>query len=142
MKTCTKCDIAKPLNQFAKNKKGKDGLRSTCKECHNSYYREYHARPGNMKKQVARVDKNKKTYRWKIGTYKEEKGCCVCGYNTTRYSLHFHHINPSEKLKAINKLTAKSSLDTLTSELNKCVLLCANCHGEVEAGILRIGHPG
>jgi hypothetical protein len=63
-------------------------------------------------------------------------GCCtVCGYDRCIINLGFHHVNPEEKSFALSMNTTKS-LTAYLEELKKCVLLCANCHGEVEAGLL------
>jgi hypothetical protein len=66
----------------------------------------------------------------------EAGGCCaVCGYDRTVVNLHFHHVNPAEKSFGLSMHTTKS-LATYLEELRKCVLVCANCHGEIEAGLL------
>lgn len=60
----------------------------------------------------------------------EYKGgkCQDCGYNKSVWALHFHHLNPLEKDFSI---TGRSiSWERLKPELDKCVLLCANCHAE------------
>lgn len=70
----------------------------------------------------------------------EAGGCCaVCGYDRCIVNLHFHHVDPSEKSFGLSMGTTKS-LATYREELEKCVLLCANCHGEVEAGLV-VGPP-
>jgi hypothetical protein len=58
--------------------------------------------------------------------------CCMCGYAATMRALHFHHLDPVEKRLEINARGAALSLDTLRAEAQKCVLLCSNCHAEVE----------
>jgi len=60
--------------------------------------------------------------------------CCICGYNKCPRSLDFHHKNPDEKDFCISKNTNKAWA-TIVKELDKCVILCRNCHGEVHAGI-------
>lgn len=61
--------------------------------------------------------------------------CQICGYNKCIAALDFHHINPQEKSFAFNK--AKNySWDKIIQELKKCVLVCANCHREIEYGEL------
>ncbi len=62
-------------------------------------------------------------------------GCAVCGYDRTVVNLHFHHVDPSTKSFAVTMGRGKS-LDTFRSEAAKCVLVCANCHGEIEAGLI------
>jgi hypothetical protein len=63
----------------------------------------------------------------------EYKGgsCRNCGYNKYIGALDFHHIDPSEKDFSFSKKKAK--WETLKAELDKCILLCANCHREAHA---------
>lgn len=67
----------------------------------------------------------------------EEAGgkCLICGYDRCQRVLQFHHIDPSTKEFHIGQAGATRSLARSRAEARKCVLLCANCHGEVEAGI-------
>lgn len=60
--------------------------------------------------------------------------CAICGYADCIASLHFHHVDPTTKSFAVNAAHGKS-LATFQAEAAKCVLICANCHGEVETGI-------
>jgi hypothetical protein len=61
--------------------------------------------------------------------------CAVCGYERTILSLHFHHVNPADKSFPMSMATGRS-LAAYRSEATKCVLVCANCHGEIEAGLI------
>jgi hypothetical protein len=73
----------------------------------------------------------------------EEAGaqCCVCGYDRTAVNLHFHHVYPGSKSFALNMGHGKS-LAAYRAEAKKCVLVCANCHGEIEAGVITSPPPG
>jgi hypothetical protein len=65
----------------------------------------------------------------------EAGGCCaICGYDRCEWNLHFHHVDPTQKAIAMTMGSGKA-LATYRAEAEKCVLLCANCHGEVEAGL-------
>jgi transposase-like protein len=64
--------------------------------------------------------------------------CCICGYDRSMRALHFHHIEPSQKRLAINAKGVALALDTLRAEARKCILLCSNCHAEVEDGITTV----
>jgi len=57
-------------------------------------------------------------------------GCCsCCGFDEHIVALQFHHREPDEKLFCIGEmLSAGWSFDRLKDELDKCVLVCANCH--------------
>lgn len=59
--------------------------------------------------------------------------CVLCGYSRCDRALEFHHLDPKAKLFQITSHTR--SLARLRAEASKCVLLCSNCHAEVEAGI-------
>ena len=62
-------------------------------------------------------------------------GCQVCGYARCLGNLHFHHVDPSTKAFAIQMGSGKSHAAYL-QEAQKCALVCANCHGEIEAGLI------
>ena len=61
--------------------------------------------------------------------------CQCCGYNKCISALEFHHINPKDKEFTFSANTNRSWFSVI-SELKKCVLVCANCHREIEAGII------
>jgi hypothetical protein len=72
----------------------------------------------------------------------EAGGCCaVCGYRRCIINLHFHHVDPATKSFGITVARGKS-LAAYRTEARKCVLVCANCHGEIEAGLLVSPPPG
>lgn len=71
----------------------------------------------------------------------EAGGCCrLCGYDRFPGALHFHHLDPTVKLFHLSHGGVTRSLTAARSEAAKCVLLCANCHAEVEAGLVSV--PG
>jgi transposase len=61
--------------------------------------------------------------------------CALCGYDRCIGALHFHHRDPAEKRFALSVRGAARSLDEARAEAAKCVLLCSNCHAEVEMGL-------
>jgi 5-methylcytosine-specific restriction endonuclease McrA len=61
--------------------------------------------------------------------------CQLCGYDRCIAALEFHHRDPREKSFALSQRGVARSLEKARAEAAKCVLLCANCHSEVEAGI-------
>jgi transposase len=64
--------------------------------------------------------------------------CCICGYDRNMRALHFHHVEPSRKRHEINAKGVAIALEKLRAEAHKCVLLCSNCHAEVEDGMASI----
>jgi len=66
----------------------------------------------------------------------EAGGACVlCGYNRFAGALQFHHVDPSTKSFGLGQAGATRSLEAMRREAAKCVLLCANCHAEIEADL-------
>jgi hypothetical protein len=67
----------------------------------------------------------------------EEAGgaCRVCGYSRYIGALHFHHIDPATKRLGLAMGGVTLGIETLRLEASKCVLLCSNCHAEVEGGV-------
>ena len=65
----------------------------------------------------------------------EYKGfsCNSCGYNKCVEALEFHHLNPATKLFEISSKAYRRTWADVTAELDKCLLLCANCHREIHA---------
>lgn len=64
--------------------------------------------------------------------------CQICGYKKYRGALEFHHVNPDEKEFGISKDGNTRSLEESKKEADKCVLVCANCHREIHAGLIDI----
>jgi transposase len=66
----------------------------------------------------------------------EEAGgaCALCGYRRCVGALQFHHVDPRRKKFNLSQGGCSRSLTRSRSEIRKCVLLCANCHAEVEGG--------
>lgn len=62
-----------------------------------------------------------------LNQYKMRKGCSSCGYNQNGCALDFDHIDASNKVAAVSRLTL-GSLRKLFSEIRKCQVLCKNCH--------------
>jgi hypothetical protein len=67
----------------------------------------------------------------------EEAGgrCLICGYDRHPAALHFHHLDRTEKSFGLSRRGITRSIEALRAEARKCVLLCSNCHAEVEAGV-------
>jgi hypothetical protein len=110
-KICTSCNKEKLADEFY-NQKGRKNGSSHCRECFNKYCIERW-----IQKKIKAI---------------EYKGCtCVdCGlsYPQTPYQVFdFHHLNPKDKEFDWTKLRLRS-WDSISKELDKCDLLCANCH--------------
>lgn len=75
----------------------------------------------------------------KLQLVAESGGACIaCGYDAIPAALHFHHLDPDAKSFGIAHGGMSRSMAALRAEATKCVLVCANCHAGVEAGVLQL----
>ena len=70
----------------------------------------------------------------------EYKGgrCQVCDYDKCIEALEFHHLDPTQKDFGISHKGYTRSWEKVKEEVDKCILLCANCHREYHAGMLQL----
>jgi transposase len=70
----------------------------------------------------------------------EEAGgrCQCCGYDGSLAALQFHHLDATTKRFAVGGRGLTRSLDVLREEAAKCILVCSNCHAEIESGARRL----
>jgi len=61
--------------------------------------------------------------------------CIICGYERCVAALHFHHLDPSQKSFTLALGGNTRAIAKARAEASKCVVLCANCHAEVESGL-------
>lgn len=91
------------------------------------------------------VDKRRKELKQRAIAYKG--GACErCGYNYCVTALTFHHLDPANKDFGVSAKGLTRGWARLLIELDKCVLLCANCHAEIHEGqplcVSKDGKPG
>jgi len=86
------------------------------------------------KKNVEAVQNRRKKVKQLSIEYKG--GCCErCGYNKCSRALEFHHLNPNEKEFGIGHKGYTRSWEKVKKELDKCILVCSNCHAEIHEEI-------
>ncbi len=124
MKTCNNCNLTKSLVDFSTNGKtpvGTQKYHPICRICNEE------------KRKEQTFLKQKLIFQMHGNT------CKVCGYNKCKEALELHHVIPSTKEYTVSHLTRNfSSIDKLKVELEKCIMLCSNCHRELHAGIIKL----
>jgi protein-arginine kinase activator protein McsA len=138
-KVCTRCEVRKDLTSFHKDKSTPDGLTHVCKECQSEYAKSYRKRNRQKIKEKRRkflIEQRTKAIKYKGGK------CARCGYNDLTYLrvFQFHHLDPNEKEVVFS--FASNTFETYKEELDKCILLCANCHMAVHDGADITGKGG
>jgi hypothetical protein len=117
------CDICKikltDENAYLKKGKNREVFHNQCKECYSQYL---FKRRSNFKKKQVEYGGNK---------------CKRCGYNKNLTALEFHHLDPN--IKEFNPSSSISrSWNLVKEELDKCILLCSNCHREEHHNLYQI----
>lgn len=113
-RTCSFCFTTHPLSRefFYYNNSRKDELSTVCIPCRKKQMRD------------RQIDLKIKCIAYKGGK------CNHCGYNRFNGAMEFHHTDPKEKEFEISKHSTYS-FELLKIELDKCDMLCANCHREI-----------
>jgi len=110
MKRCQTCQRVKPLTEFYYRAHNNTYFKS-CIPC--------------RAKNVA--EQKRKIYDW-VDKYKEKKGCCECGIKDKR-CLQLHHRDRDDKKSSVAQLIGKGYIfKTVKVEVEKCDVICANCH--------------
>ena len=112
MKKCSKCLLDKAESEYyAKGRKDSGKLHAECKVCFK-------------RRMMQRFEeKSRAIVALKGGS------CNLCGYDKCTAALEFHHIDPDQKEFQINKRWSMKN-EAILKEIEKCVLLCSNCHRE------------
>ena len=131
-KTCIRCKISKPATkEFFHRHNGKSGgFDSWCKSCHKK-----HREKNKEKNRILYRTSSKKYHKNHKKRAAEYLGgqCQCCGFKKAMSALQFHHRDPSEKQGNFKKIMGMSP-EKRKEELDKCDLLCANCHAGFHAG--------
>lgn len=134
MKICSMCKLPKDESEFFKHSKTKDGLYSNCKDCKRaSAMRSYYASNNRKTKTVERAAQNARSNRLFVNRYKRFCVCIFCGEKEP-IALDLHHKDPSSKDDNVAKIV-KNSRQRVKDEIRKCVVICANCHRKLHAGL-------
>jgi hypothetical protein len=138
IKICKYCNTEKLLEDFVVNKHSRGGRTNECKSCRRVRHRKYKRNNRKEKDQryyirnKDRLNLQRRTIHYqfikKCILFKEEK-CEICGLKTDYYEVYdFHHKNSDEKEFIITGSVFMDWETKVVPELNKCDLLCRNCH--------------
>lgn len=128
MKVCCVCNKEKPFADFYK--RGENGYQAKCKDCKSKYNQKHYLDNKKQYIEKARIWSNQRTET--VRELKKSVGCQVCG-ESEPCCLDYHHL--SDKSFGLAEARGKA-WDKVLEEINKCVVLCKNCHAKVHAGII------
>ena len=131
MKVCTKCKIEKDESEYFFRNKAIGSLHSYCKFCKRELDRNSYKIEGNKRAEKIRINARKNIKRAKefVKNYKQNSKCSRCP-ETRWYVLDFHHLN--DKVDSVSTLAHNGpSIKRLQKEIDKCQVVCSNCHREI-----------
>jgi len=125
---CSKCLVPKPLTKgfyrVTKDfKSGKEYFRRGCISCEHSYMKEVNKRKWVLEKP--------RVHARRINYVKYAGNKCVICKGVFHWSVYdYHHIDPSTKLCNVGTMITKFNVSesAVKAEIDKCLLLCSNCH--------------
>lgn len=137
---CNKCNKEKQPSFFPWKYKNKV-RNNTCKVCQRIYDRAWYLK--NRAYQMTRVHEKTKTNRKRadefIYQYLLSHPCMGCAEKDPMV-LTFDHLNPSKKRRDVSTMRSMGySLKTIQTEIDKCQVLCFNCHVKKHRRNTRLG---
>lgn len=134
MKECNVCHESKPLDDFQKRAGNKDGRTGMCKPCKRAYDNaHYKANPS--RRDYIRANSNKRirlVQDW-LRDYLSSHPCVDCGEDDI-VVLEFDH--RGDKTTNVSDLLKVGNIETVSKEVAKCDVRCANCHRRKTANTL------
>lgn len=118
------CKIEKEITCFHKNKTKKDGLNTICKSCRKEYHKNWY-KNGNRKYVVDKNTERKNKNREWVYKYLLKNPCIDCGEKDP-IVLEFDH--KRDKEFNISKGITTYGLSKIKKEIEKCEVVCSNCH--------------
>jgi len=71
----------------------------------------------------------KRAAKWRLAQiHKLAQGCADCGYNASAYALQFDHVSGEKKANVSDLIRSDYTWTTVLEEIDKCEVVCANCH--------------
>lgn len=127
MKRCSRCGQDKPLEDFAV-RKVRGTRQSWCRSCKNRYDRDwYQHNKEKHKREVARRRRQEVLRLREVVRDLKRQPCTDCGGRFPPCVMDFDHVRGT-KVRSIGRLVAYGHEAGLRAELEKCELVCANCH--------------
>lgn len=126
---CTKCHLHKDETEYRLINKAKGRLSSWCKLCFSAYEREKWKTSPERRESNKSANKKRKTRNSQfVWDFLKTKACMDCSEPET-ILLEFDHRDRSTKKFCISEAVRSSvSIETLKKEMNKCDVVCGNCH--------------
>lgn len=127
LRKCSRCGEEKPLSEY--NKKSRGRLQPLCKTCNSAYLKRHYEENREYylaKSRYYKILGKRQRFAWLI-EYFETHPCSDCG-ESDPVVLTFDHVRGVKSNTVANLLGQGFSLNMIQSEIEKCEVVCANCH--------------
>ncbi len=131
---CFDCSPFKQHNLKQTQTTSDKPIMNTCRVCEKDYpagHQQHKSICNTCRTTSSRQNKKRRAVEYMGGK------CIVCNYDKCIAALHFHHIEPHDKEFGFSSNMTKP-FEVLQIELNKCIIVCSNCHSEIHAGLMEI----
>lgn len=132
---CKACNLPKPIEEFDVDRHLKSGRKGKCRECTTKYGRHYYSQNKGVYRRYAEKNRERRLtyYRARSAQHvalvrmiKADQLCTDCGENFPAVCFDFDHVVPGKRHN-VTKM-ANHSARAVHAELERCELVCANCH--------------
>lgn len=123
------------MESFNRSSNGAQGRQQRCKSCMAIVYKTMRA--NNLDRYTANSNKWKQSAKERYILWKSQQKCILCGEDEPS-ALDCHHLDPTEKEFSISSASMIKKWAVLEKELEKCVILCSNCHRKVHAKLITL----
>lgn len=125
-KRCCTCQATRPLSDFSRNRRVRDGLQNRCRNCWRVWYE------NNREQHIVDVGRRNAAacaaHQARLTEYLRNNPCVDCGEDDVRV-LEFDHEEPEAKTADVARLASMNiAWERVEAEIAKCSVRCANCH--------------
>lgn len=124
IRRCAMCGLWKPQEEFHNSTTGQF---SYCRACRRAYDRTYYHNGGGAARNARHRVRVRAARAW-MASLKESLACTDCGEKFPAYVMHWDHLPGHQKIASISDLVGSRRRTLTLTELEKCELVCANCH--------------
>lgn len=139
-KTCPRCERRLSRDYFGWRDAAHTSLQSYCRECMRGAWADWYSEEKNREHHLDLVSKRRRKriekHRRMINERKSQP-CVDCGCIYPPYVMDFDHLG-DDKSDIVSKLAWTRGTDVLIAEMDKCEVVCANCHRERTQRRLRL----
>ena len=135
MKTCTRCKLDKPVEEFNFRNKTAGKYQPHCRDCQKAEMRASYL--SNKQHYIKNAAVRSRFYQQQYKNWKNTLACVMCP-ESEPCCIELHHLDPLTKEGDPSALFRKVGADRYREELLKCVVVCSNCHKKIHRGLIVI----